>query len=114
MYVLHIVVMYFPGDHQLLPNLILSYLKSEIWKSASNHVKDKRMILGKTLLVKSHVKQVKSWVKCKDFKIRTPILGVGDPLVFPMKRIFEYTKLYLNILKYKYLQIVKYSFEPDS
>ena len=32
------------------------------------------------MLVKSHVKQVKSWVECKDFEICTPILGVSDPL----------------------------------
>ena len=35
--------------------------------------------------MKSHVKQVKSWVKCKDFKIRKPILEIGDPLCIYVK-----------------------------
>ena len=35
--------------------------------------------------MKSHAKQVKSWVKCKDFKIRTRILEVDDPLCVYVK-----------------------------
>ena len=35
--------------------------------------------------MKSHAKQVKSWVKCEDFKIHTPILEDGDPLCVYVK-----------------------------
>ena len=39
-----------------------------------------RTLEQENFAVKFHVKQVKSWLKCKDFKIRTPILEVGNPL----------------------------------